>query len=234
MMDPLSRVDRKKKAARARILKAAEQLFVFEASYDQATIRAIARRADVSVGAVYLHFKTKADILAALVATHADRIKRLITRAMSPDMSGLAMVEALLGVFETLRRDDRAFVLYGRMSLFYPKETVDSTFRETVIREFCDIFSFVTGIIRKGIADGSIRSDMDPELRAVILMNIVMSFTKDVVFETNIELFNRFFSHEIDEVFVAFARFLLDAIRARPVDASRTLAKSPPVGKTTT
>jgi AcrR family transcriptional regulator len=55
----ISRMERKKQEARERILAAAQKLFVVDQRYERVTIREIAELADVSVGAVYLHFKTK-------------------------------------------------------------------------------------------------------------------------------------------------------------------------------
>jgi TetR/AcrR family acrAB operon transcriptional repressor len=62
---------------RLRILKAALDLFV-EKGYERATFEDVARRIRLSKGAVYWHFKTKADLLSELVAhmtaLHTERV----------------------------------------------------------------------------------------------------------------------------------------------------------------
>jgi len=71
----------------------------------------------------------------------------------------------------------------------------------------------VTAIMAEGIADGSIRSDMDPELRAVTFLNIGMAFTRDVLFNASLGPPERFFSYDPEEVFKAFSTIILDALR---------------------
>ena len=213
-MDTISRIDRRKQEARARILEAAEQLFVFEASYEQATIREIARRADISVGAVYLHFKTKADILAALIAAHGERIRRIIEEATSrPGRSAFQRIEDLIKVFEELRLD-KTFLLYGRIAFIMSQDAIDELSQRMAVDELRNVLRIVTGIMTQGIADGSIRSDMDPELRAVTFLNIGMAFTRDVLFNASLGLPERFFSFEPEEIFKAFSKIILDSLRA--------------------
>jgi AcrR family transcriptional regulator len=76
---------RQKAESHVRILKAARALFV-KRGYDGTTARDIAERAGLSVGALFLHFKSKADILKTIIwanneAQH-DLMRRLVpTRA---------------------------------------------------------------------------------------------------------------------------------------------------------
>ena len=63
---PLSRSERRKAATAASILDAAEALFR-ERGFQATTIDEIAERADISVGSVYFHFKTKVGLYLALV-----------------------------------------------------------------------------------------------------------------------------------------------------------------------
>jgi len=213
-MEQNSRMERKKQEARARILAAAEQLFVVEASYEQATIREIARRADVSVGAVYLHFKTKADILAALIAAHGERMRRIIEKAASlPGRTAFQKIENLVRVFEELRQD-KTFLLYGRVAFVLSQGTIDEVSQMMAVDELRKTLGIVTSIMAEGAEDGSIRADMDPELKAVTVLNIGMAFTRDVMFNASLGLPERFFSFEPEEVFKAFSTIILDALRA--------------------
>ncbi|HEY0904096.1 MAG TPA: TetR/AcrR family transcriptional regulator [Marmoricola sp.] len=67
----LSRSERRKAATAAGILDAAEALFR-ERGFQATTIDEIAEKADVSVGAVYFHFQTKAGLYLALVERALD------------------------------------------------------------------------------------------------------------------------------------------------------------------
>src|SRR5208337_4260882 len=84
-----ARMERKQQETRLRILEAARALFTHGSGYEQATVREIAGRADVSVGAVYLHFTSKPDILAHLVNETIQTVTDDLSEALSQDMSGL-------------------------------------------------------------------------------------------------------------------------------------------------
>ncbi|MGE0622052.1 MAG: TetR/AcrR family transcriptional regulator [Pseudomonadales bacterium] len=68
----LSRVERRKKNTRRRILAAAEQL-MRSRPVDSVTIQDITAAADVGHGSFYLHFKTKYDVLVPIVQAMAAR-----------------------------------------------------------------------------------------------------------------------------------------------------------------
>jgi AcrR family transcriptional regulator len=180
--NPASRVERKKLEARERILKAAEQIFIFESSYEQSTIREIAKRADVGVGSVYLHFKTKLDILGALVVAHQIEIKNRLRKAIRPENSSAENLEAMLRFFDELRKD-KVFVLYGRSQFLVSFSVLDEGLRRMFEKEFSEICSIATEFFKTGIADGSFSLDVDPDLAAVTIMNMSSSFIRDILFE---------------------------------------------------
>jgi len=215
MVDHVSRTDRKRQEARTRILAAAEQLFIVEASYDQATIREIARRADVSVGAVYLHFKTKADILAALLDSQGEHLRHLIEETTAPPTTGFAKLSALMSLFESMRKD-KYFVLYARLSVLSVSGAVSKAILARHIGHYKGTLSLLADIIREGIEDGTIRPGIEPELRAMILMNIMMSFTKVLIIDEVPSFKGDIIAYEDDAFFSAFAQFLLDAFRSTP------------------
>jgi AcrR family transcriptional regulator len=175
-----SRIERKKKEAKERILAAAEQLFVVEHSYEETTIREIARRADVSIGTVYSHFKTKSQILTGLISINTDQIKLKMKKAIPVNANGAEQMKAFLRFFETLRRDPK-IALYFRLPAL-SRQSDDSAVLEQNFSGFRDI---LTGILRKGNADKTIRTLKDPCLTATILMNIALSFIFDLEFETS-------------------------------------------------
>lgn len=70
-----------KAATRERVLQAARELFETE-GYHGATIREIARRANVSVGTVFTSFASKGDILSEVMASRLDRFYGELDRVM--------------------------------------------------------------------------------------------------------------------------------------------------------
>jgi len=176
----LSRTERKKLEARDRILDAAEQLFLVEGSYEKTTIREIARRADVSVGAVYLHFSTKVDILAALTAANVGRLKDRLLKMIPPNGTGREKFDASLAFLEELRTD-RFFSLHDRLPFIRLDEKMDDVLRETITESMSEFVAINEGIVNDGIADGTLRSDLDPYAVTVTLFVAVQSFVHELL-----------------------------------------------------
>ena len=62
----------KARATRAALVRSAYELFI-EQGYSAVSVRDLARRTQVTSGAMYGHFRNKADLLVAAIADHIDR-----------------------------------------------------------------------------------------------------------------------------------------------------------------
>jgi AcrR family transcriptional regulator len=62
----------KARATRAALVQSAYELFI-EEGYGAVSVRGLARRTQVTSGAIYGHFRNKADLLVAAIADHIDR-----------------------------------------------------------------------------------------------------------------------------------------------------------------
>ncbi len=80
----LSRVERKRLEARARIVAAAGELFRAR-GVDAVTIQDITSAADVGHGSFYLHFKTKTDVLLSILIAHAAELDAQVQAALGHD-----------------------------------------------------------------------------------------------------------------------------------------------------
>ena len=95
---PRAPVQARSRAALERLLDAAEQQFS-ETGYDATTIGAIARRARVSVGAVYTRFADKGALFAAVQERYKDRILAEWDAALaSPRWRDAPLAEVVAGV----------------------------------------------------------------------------------------------------------------------------------------
>lgn len=207
----VSRVEKKKMEARERILTTAEKIFIFEGSYQKTTIREIARRADVSVGSVYLHFSTKADILAALTAEHTITIKNRMIAAIPPEGSGREKLDALLGFMANLRRD-KSFDLYGRFAAFQFDQSIDQVFRSTIHRELAGFYDLVADVLRACEADGLLREGFDVRLASITFMTVAMSFTRDLLLVDKPVSASFLFPQDTDAVFDMFTEMIRHAL----------------------
>jgi len=71
-MGMVVRRSRIKEFRRQSVLKAARKLF-FEKGYKDVTVESIAKKANISKGAVYLYFKSKDEIYTQILLTDVDR-----------------------------------------------------------------------------------------------------------------------------------------------------------------
>ncbi len=77
-----SRVERKRRLARERIIRAAEQLMRSQ-PIDEVTVGQITAAADVGHGSFYLHFKSKRDVLIPITREIAERWDRTLQESFS-------------------------------------------------------------------------------------------------------------------------------------------------------
>jgi AcrR family transcriptional regulator len=82
---------------RARLVAAACEL-VYRQGVARTTLADIAQAADVPVGNVYYYFKTKDDIIGAVVQTHRDRLESTLAELERRHRSPKARLKALVGV----------------------------------------------------------------------------------------------------------------------------------------
>jgi AcrR family transcriptional regulator len=85
--------ERQKLETRAKVVEAARQLFK-EKGYELATIRDIARRAQVAPGSVFTTFESKAELLQAIIFTRYDELFSITQNAVNFSGSAEARLEA--------------------------------------------------------------------------------------------------------------------------------------------
>ncbi|HWA62532.1 MAG TPA: TetR/AcrR family transcriptional regulator [Caulobacteraceae bacterium] len=157
-----------KQATRRRVLDAARSLFN-EIGYDEATVRAIADRAGVSVGSVFTTFNSKADILDQVMQ---DRLQALYSEAgqVIPLMRGstadrFRSLFAVLYAFES--RHVRLFLAHIATSYRWDVDPAARPFgSNTVIR------NLMRQWLAEGVERGDVRADVDAELTIDLIVGL--------------------------------------------------------------
>lgn len=150
----------KRLATRERVLAAARDLFD-ELGFEAATIREVARRADVSVGSVFTSFASKAELLSQVMADRVDalqaELEHLTPYLRGPTVDRLRSIMAVHYGFETRRL--RLFVAYIACSFTWPSDGAakpierNHRFRGLLIE-----------VLKSGIERGDVRADLDADL----------------------------------------------------------------------
>jgi len=169
-----TRVESKSTATRERILLCAAELFC-EQGYDAASLRGIAKHADMQAASIYYYFETKEDILAAVLSrgltelndTVIAALKTLPTNANTRDRLECAIDSHLKclvdgGVFPAT---------FMSVYLHLPDK---ARYRKSQARE--KYFDLWLAILKRGVDYAELRTDLNLTLaRRFILVSITRS-----------------------------------------------------------
>jgi AcrR family transcriptional regulator len=208
-----ARMERKQRETHQRILEAARALFMGESGYENTTVRKIADCADVSVGTVYLHFRSKSEILAELVKEFEFSTMEEFKTGLSEDLSGLDQLKLFLAMFKRITSDNNSKLFIQLLVSLGMQQGLNEEVVETTAPYINQLIDIVAAIIARGMGDGSFPFTIkDPLLTATVLFQC---FEGLVVFNFNPRqsqgLMSSHFS--VDEVFSGFTEFVLDGLR---------------------
>lgn len=133
------------------ILQAALEV-VTEKGCHEASIEEIAERAGVAKGTVYLYFRSKDSLLAALFRRGIEGMGAAIKEKVDSEVSPVKQIEALIKehATQTYRHIGFAKVLMSQSDLV----TLPKEFRQELMSSYQQYFTFVHGILKRGQALG--------------------------------------------------------------------------------
>jgi AcrR family transcriptional regulator len=139
---------------RQRVLDAAARVFA-KNGYDGARVAQIAKAAGLSVGAIYNHYPSKAELLAAVVERHsADQLAQLL---MSGEPAGVLDLIAAQG--KQLDHGPLAAPLLAEVILTARR---DPEVAQILLRDVAGRESLLADFVRFGQAAGDVVDDVDP------------------------------------------------------------------------
>ena len=135
-----------------RIVRTAERLFA-QRGFASTGMRAIAKAAQVSIGAIYHHFKSKEDILERIIHDELDRRRQVVAELKAAGLPVKDQIQKMVEMHFSLLKDKR-----NSARLFF-RERFDPSFSlRTRIQELYDeVANFIAEVIGEGIAAGEIR-----------------------------------------------------------------------------
>lgn len=172
--------DDAKQQTRAALVRAALELFA-EQGLDVPSLDAICDRAGYTRGAFYVHFKTREDILVAVM----DQVGETFLASVFSQMPELA------GGGRRLHHAVKRFVdavgsgayplmaTGGKGPLVRPHQLLDACARSPIVRErYRDLVKLsvgaVAGLVKSDQDEGAVRSDVDPETVATMALALVI------------------------------------------------------------
>lgn len=157
-----------KQATRRRVLDAASEMFN-EIGYDDATVRAIANRAGVSVGSVFTTFTSKADILSQVMQDRLDALYDEAGRVIPLMRGSIAdrcrSLFAILYAFEMRRV--KLFLAHIASSYRWEVDPGVHTFGSNQA-----VRNVIHGWLTDGVAGGEVRPDVQLDLIIDLLIGV--------------------------------------------------------------
>lgn len=134
-------------------------------------VEEVAAAAGVSPALLYYHFKSRAGLVRAALEHASEQAPSTALRAEPSAGSGYEALEAaLLGELSDHESVRQAAVVWGEVSA---SAVFDPDLRGAVKKVTEEWRAEVSGAIRAGITNGSIRDGLDPDVAADILISLV-------------------------------------------------------------
>jgi len=156
---------------RQQILQATEKLLA-NRRFHEVTLGEVARVAAVGKGTIYQYFEDKEDLFFQVTSGAFDELCGLLTRNV-PDRAPFEerLLDACVQVAAFFRRHRPLFARVqaeeARMSCSKGR------LRERWLEKRVRLVQIIAEILRKGIAEGKVRSDIEPETLAEFLLGMV-------------------------------------------------------------
>ncbi|MDR3200491.1 MAG: TetR/AcrR family transcriptional regulator, partial [Spirochaetales bacterium] len=139
---------------------------------DKTTIRDIAEKADVSTGAVYMHFTGKPDIMAVLLSQILLSYGKGFIKALSSAKTGIVGIERYIDHFFHLVREPK-FVTYLHHIKRLKSGEVECAVGDSLKDRAKEFHMRLRDTIARGQEDGSVKKLDSPDMMSLILMYIL-------------------------------------------------------------
>lgn len=182
------RKEREKESRRQSIIDAAERIF-FRKGFEQSTMDDIAAEAELSKGTLYLYFQSKDEVHFEIMERGNQILLGIMEKCI--DKSGTGRENLLLLGEAFVDYSNRHPDYFNAMMAFQSRDVEQQKVNEEKLRRFIEgrsSISLLSEIVRKGIADGSVRNDIQVVMLTTLLWSqmmgiLVMYATKRPVFE---------------------------------------------------
>src|SRR5262245_12657235 len=162
-----SRAGDRQEPSRKQLMSAAIDCFA-RYGYQGTSIDRIARDAGVTKGAVYYHFRDKADLLFEAVKDRIGGFEQQVLEEVSPTRDALENLRHVVDAcfFHATVSNHRRFIITLMIEALDTNPRLSAEFRNILRR----MRVFLAGVVRRGQQRGSLRADVTPEAAAAAIM----------------------------------------------------------------
>jgi AcrR family transcriptional regulator len=210
-MGVTERREREKLQRREEILEGAEELF-FTRGFERTRMVEIAEAVELSKGTLYLYFNSKEQLAYAILLRSLDVLTRLLREAADGARRGIDKVHAMARAYISFYQDHYRH--------FYFMQIFEGLLYETLINdeENSDFYqrlqavkAVVVEAVERGLEDGTLRSDLEPELSAITYMIAADGFMHQMI--TRSMFIKRTTTFSKDELIEELFRILVHSLK---------------------
>ena len=149
---------REKEIKRANILKAARKLF-FAKGFKAVTVDSIAKKADISKGAVYLHYKSKDEIYSQILLNDIDKFHQKFSDLFETGNTASEMLFRFSGIYvDFFLKDNELFLILMNFMLHDNHINLPEEIRDHIIKATNKTVDVVEKILQYGADNGEFSS----------------------------------------------------------------------------
>jgi AcrR family transcriptional regulator len=197
---------------RRRILDAAEKLFD-QHGIDRVTMTEIISSTELRTSTIYQYFSSKDDIVWAILEVVLADFSARAKAAIDREQTALAKITALLELMaDDLARNQAKVRFVAQFDAMYARDWPAERMLTLEAQINPEGFEHFSRLIREGIADGSLRADLDPDLTLHAVINAVVGAQRRLAsLGGRVELE---YGQPVDRMFRETIRLLLVGLRA--------------------
>jgi AcrR family transcriptional regulator len=197
---------------RRRILNAAWKLFD-ERGIDRATMAEVTSASGIQPSTLYQYFSSKDEIVWATLDERMHEVSARARKALECAPNALARIAALLDLMADELVNNQIDVRFmAQFDAMYARDWPAERLITLESQINPEGFQIFTDLVREGIADGSLRRDLDPDLTMHAVINAVIGAQRRLAsLGTKVE---QEYGKSIDSLFRETIRVLLLGLRA--------------------
>jgi TetR/AcrR family transcriptional regulator len=168
-MGIIERKEREKEHRKEEILDAAQKVF-FEKGLLIATMDEIAEAAELSKGTLYLYYKSKEDLYLGVLMRGMELLYAMCEQVAASDDALVQKVAKFVDVYKeffSLHRNFFKMLHFFETPQFHKQ--VSEEVKQTCNAQSARLWELVIGVLKLGMEEGSIRSDLNPVEVTIIL-----------------------------------------------------------------
>lgn len=210
-MGVAERREREKLQRREEILQGAEELF-FTRGYERTKMVEIAESVELSKGTLYLYFNSKEQLAYAILLRSFDLLTELLREASEGADRGIDKVHAMARAYISFYQDHYRHFYFMQIFEGLLYETLTTEEEESEFNQRLQaVKAVVIEAVEQGLEDGTLRSDLQPELSAITYMIAADGFMHQMV--TRSLFIKRTTNFSKDELIEELFRILVHSLK---------------------